>query len=87
MMTEEDLIRELETKGYKATYTDGMVIAAVPSYDKDKDKVMKMIKGLGYQRSYGVRPVKGEEEKDADTQKRNSKRKGAKAHTVRNDLP
>ena len=81
-MTEEQLIRELESKGYKATYEDGMVITAVPSYDKDKDKVMKMIKKLGYQRSFGVRPVKGEEEKSADTQKRNSKRTSAKAHTV-----
>lgn len=81
-MSEEELIRELESRGYTATYTDGMVVAAVPSYDKEKDKVMKMIKGLGYQRSYGVRPVKGEEEKDADTQKRNSKRTSAKAHNV-----
>lgn len=81
-MTEEQLIRELESKGYKATYEDGMVIVAVPSYDKDKDKVMKMIKKLGYKRSFGVRPVKGEEEKDADTQKRNSKRKRTEANTV-----
>ena len=80
-MTEEQLIRELESKGYKATYEDGMVITAVPSYDKDKDKVMKMIKKLGYQRSFGVRPVKGEEEKDADTQKGNTRRR-AKAQTV-----
>lgn len=57
-MTEEELIRELESRGYKTEYTDGMVIAAVPSYDKDKDKVMKMIKKLGYQRSFGVRPIK-----------------------------
>ena len=57
-MTEEQLIRELESKGYTATYEDGMVITAVPSYDKDKDNVMKMIKKLGYQRSLGVRPVK-----------------------------
>lgn len=57
-MTEEELIRELELRGYTATYTDGMVIAAVPSYGKDKDKVMKMIKKLGYQRSFGVRPIK-----------------------------
>ena len=81
-MTEEQLIRELESKGYTATYEDGMVITAVPSYDKDKDNVMKMIKKLGYQRSFGVRPVKGEGEKDADTQKRNSKRKRTEAHTV-----
>ena len=45
-MSEEELIRELESRGYTATYTDGMVIAAVPSYDKDKDKVMKMIKAI-----------------------------------------
>ena len=63
MMTEEELIRELETKGYKATYTDGMVIAAVPSYDKEKDKVMKLIKKLGYQRSYGVKPAKEKNER------------------------
>lgn len=82
MITEEWLIRELESNGYKATYEDGMVIAAVPSYDKDKDKVMKMIKKLGYQRSFGVRPVKGEEEKNADYEKRNTKRKRTEAHTV-----
>lgn len=57
-MTEEQLIRELESKGYKATYEDGMVITAVPSYDKEKDKVMKMINGLGYRRSFGVKPAK-----------------------------
>ena len=81
-MTEEQLIRELESKGYKATYEDGMVIAAVPSYDKEKDKVMKMIKGLGYQRSFGVRPVRGETEKNADFEKRNTKRKRTEANTV-----
>ena len=63
MMTEEDLIRELESRGYKATYEDGMVIAAVPSYDKEKDKVIKMIKKLGYQRSYGVKPAKEKNER------------------------
>lgn len=80
-MTEEQLIRELESKGYTATYEDGMVIAAVPSYDKDKDKVMKMIKKLGYKRSFGVRPVKGEEEKDVSPQKRRTKG-NAKAQAV-----
>lgn len=63
MMTEEDLIRELELKGYKSTYEDGMVIAAVPSYDKEKDKVMKLIKKLGYKRSYGVKPAKEKNER------------------------
>lgn len=82
MITEEELIRELEIRGYEASYADGMVVATVPSYDKDKDKVMKLIKKLGYQRSYGVRPVKGEEEKDADTQKRNTKRIRTEAHNV-----
>ena len=62
-MTEEQIIRELEVKGYKATYEDGMVIAAVPSYDKEKDKVMKLIKKLGYQRSYGVKPAKEKNER------------------------
>ena len=81
MITEEWLIRELESKGYKATYEDGMVIAAVPSYDKEKDKVMKMIKKLGYKRSFGVRPVKGEEEKNVNPQKRNTKC-NAKAQAV-----
>ena len=80
-MTEEQLIREIESKGYKTTYEDGMVITAVPSYDKDKDKVMKMIKKLGYQRSFGVRPVKGEEEKDVNPQKRRTKG-NAKAQAV-----
>ena len=80
-MSEEELIRKLESKGYKATYEDGMVITAVPSYDKDKDKVMKMIKKLGYQRSFGVRPVKGEEEKDVSPQKRRTKG-NAKAQAV-----
>lgn len=74
-MTEEQLIRELESKGYKATYEDGMVIAAVPSYDKDKDKVMKTVKKLGYKRSFGVRPEG--DCTDASNQKGHSKR-GAK---------
>ena len=83
MMTEDQLIRELESRGYKSEYLDGMVIAAVPSYDKNKDVVMKLIRKLGYERSFGVRPEssKGEEEEDASPQKGNTKKRN-KAHSV-----
>lgn len=81
MMTEDQLIRELESRGYKSEYLDGMVIAAVPSYDKNKDVVTKLIKKLGYERSFGVRPESSKGEEDASPQKGNTKKRN-KAHSV-----
>ena len=81
MMTEDQLIRELESRGYKSKYLDGMVITAVPSYDKNKDVVMKMIKKLGYERSFGVRPESSKGEEDASPQNGNAKKRN-KAHSV-----
>lgn len=75
-MSEDELIRSLESMGLKSEYADGMVIVVVPSYDKEKDKVMKTVKKLGYKRSFGVRPTEGDCA-DASNQKGHSKR-GAK---------
>lgn len=71
-MSEDELIRSLKSMGLKSEYEDGMVIVAVPSYDKDKDKVMKTVKKLGYKRSFGVRPEG--DSTDASNQKGHSKR-------------